>query len=114
MKAYLKNYRQSPRKVRLVADSIRGKQVDQALLDLQFMVKRSADPIAKLLNSAIANAVHNDDANKSDLYVKAIEVNQGATLKRFRPRARGSAFPINKRTSNVTITLGVKATEAAK
>jgi len=104
MKAILKNYRQSPRKVRLVADSIKGKKVEEALLSLKFMPKRATDVIENLINSAIANAKVNFDV-KSDLFIKNIEINKGVTLKRFRPRARGSAFRINKRTSNIVVSL---------
>lgn len=104
MKAILKNYRQSPRKVRLVADAIKGKKVEQAILELKFMPKRAAEVIEKLINSAKANARENFDIS-GDLFVKNVEINQGVTLKRMRPRARGSAFRINKRTSNIVVTL---------
>jgi large subunit ribosomal protein L22 len=108
MKSSLKNYRQSPRKVRLVADTIRGKKVPQALLELQFLPKRAAQQIAKLVASAAANAQNNFKVNQDDLVVKDISVDQGVTLKRYRPRARGVAKRINKRTSNITLSLGVK------
>lgn len=104
MKAILKNYRQSPRKVRLVADSIKGKTVTDALLKLKFMPKRSTEVLEKLIASAVANAKENFDISE-DLFVQNIEINQGVTLKRYRPRARGSAFRINKRTSNIVVTL---------
>ena len=104
MKAILKNYRQSPRKVRLVADSIKGKKVEDALLKLAFMPKRATDIVVTLIKSAVANAKENFDLS-DPLFVKNIEINQGVTLKRFRPRARGSAFRINKRTSNIVVTL---------
>ena len=105
MKSSLKNYRQSPRKVRLVADAIRGKKVADAHVELKFMPKRASDVIRKLIDSAAANAVTNQGQNIADLVVKNVEVNQGVTLKRHRARARGSAFKINKRTSNINITL---------
>ncbi len=104
MKAVLKNYRQSPRKVRLVADSVKGKKVAEALLKLKFMPKRSTEVIEKLIASAVANAKENFDATQ-ELFVQNIEINQGVTLKRYRPRARGSAYRINKRTSNIVVTL---------
>lgn len=107
MKAILKNYRQSPRKVRLVAKSVRGKSVTEAQNILHFMPKRAALPIKKLIDSAVANA-KNSGADVSDLVVKNIEVNMGFTLKRIRPRARGSAFGIKKRTSHVVVTLAAK------
>lgn len=108
MKSSLKNYRQSPRKVRLVADTIRGKKVSQALVELQFLPKRAAHQIAKLVSAAVANAENNFKMNQDDLMVKEISVDQGVTLKRHRPRARGVAKRINKRTSNITLSLGVK------
>jgi large subunit ribosomal protein L22 len=104
MKAILKNYRQSPRKVRLVADSIKGKKVEDALLKLKFMPKRATEAVEKLIKSAVANAKENFDVSDA-LFVQNIEINQGVTLKRYRPRARGSAFRINKRTSNIVVTL---------
>lgn len=108
MKSSLKNYRQSPRKVRLVADLIRGKKVQQALLELQFLPKRAANQIAKMVSAAAANAENNFKVSQDDLVIKEISVDQGVTLKRYRPRARGVAKRINKRTSNITLSLGVK------
>ncbi len=105
MKATLKQYRQSPRKVRLVADLIRGKKVDRALTALEFASKRASSPLKKLLNTAIAGAKHNFNIEKNDLFVKEITVDQGPTLHRWRPRARGRATPINKRTSHVSVVL---------
>lgn len=113
MKAILKNYRQSPRKVRLVAKSVVGKSVSAASLILSFMPKRSADPIKKLIDSAVANAKNNSGVSLEDLTVKSIEVNKGVTLKRMRPRARGSGYPINKRTSHVVVTLASKKSAGA-
>ncbi len=107
MKAILKNYRQSPRKVRLVADVVRGKKVSAALAALNFVDKRAAGPFAKVISSAAANAVqagHSIDA----LVVKKVSVDKGVTQKRFMPRARGSAARINKRSSHITVELGVK------
>lgn len=108
MKASLKNYRQSPRKVRLVADLVRGKKVSQALLELQYLPKRATEVMTKLIASATANAENNFKVNADDLFIKEITVDQGITLKRYRPRARGVAKRINKRTSNIALTLGVK------
>jgi large subunit ribosomal protein L22 len=105
MKSYLKNYRQSPRKVRLVADAVRGKKVDIALRDLEFVTKRATDPIAKLIKSAVANAKNNNNISEDNLFVKEIQVNKGIVLKRIMPRARGSAARINKRSSHVSVTL---------
>ncbi len=106
-KAELKNYRQSPRKVRLVADSLRGKKVEDAITVLSFMPKRSALPLQKLLSSALANA-KNLSLPTENLIVKEIRVDAGATLYRSRPRSKGMANPIRKRTSHVSVTLGSK------
>jgi large subunit ribosomal protein L22 len=106
-KASLKNYRQSPRKVRLVADSIRGKKVEDALNTLRFMPKRAAAPMQKLVESALSNAKDNSEKT-DDLIVKEITVDEGVTLKRWRPKWRGTAHPIRKRTSHVKITLATK------
>jgi len=104
MKAFLKNYRQSPRKVRLVAELIKGKRVAEALLYLDTLPKRASDPINALLLSAISNAKQAGVA-VDNLYVKNVTVNKGIVLKRSMPRARGSASRINKRTSHVMLTL---------
>lgn len=108
MKAFLKDYRQSPRKVRIVADLLRGKDVSNAKVILETTVKRSAVPIKKLLDSAVANAKNNEKADEKNLFVKEIQVNEGPTMKRYRPRARGSAHPIRKRTSRILIVLGLR------
>lgn len=108
MKAYLKNYRQSPRKVRLVADLIRGKKVDRAMIELKALNKRASDAFIKLVKSATANAQENFKADANNLFIKEVTVDQGVTLKRYRPRARGSASRINKRTSNIKIALEQK------
>jgi len=108
MKAYLNNYRMSPRKVRLVGDAVKGKNVAQADVMLSFMPKKAARIIQTLIRSAVSNAINNDGKQAENLIVKSLEVNQGVTLKRFRPRARGSASPINKRTSNISVILAEK------
>lgn len=105
MKSYLKNYRQSPRKVRLVADLIRGKKVSIALQDISFSGKRAGGPLVKLIQSAVANAKNNFNAKEENLVIKEIQVNKGIILKRIMPRARGSASRINKRTSHISVTL---------
>lgn len=114
MKATLKQYRQSPRKVRLVADLIRGKTAEQALLELSYTQKRATEALHKLLSSAIANAEKNDDADRASLIVKEITVNEGPTLRRHRPRARGRASRINKRTSHITIILSTQESSSSK
>jgi large subunit ribosomal protein L22 len=107
MKAILKNYRQSPRKVRLVADVIRGKKVTDALAMLKFVDKRASGPFAKVVASALANAVAQGKSPER-LIVKKVAVDKGTTLKRFTPRARGSASRINKRSSHISVELGEK------
>jgi large subunit ribosomal protein L22 len=112
--AKLNDYRQSPRKVRLVAGLIRGKKVETAMDLLVVTVKRASDPILGLLKSAIANAQNNFSLNIEDLYIKSLTVDNGAILYRRMPRARGVAYPIRKRVSNVTLVLGVKEAEVSK
>ena len=106
--AKLSDYRQSPRKVRLVAGLIRGKKAERALDLLQMTVKRASDPLNALLKSAIANAKNNFNLSLDDLYVKSLTVDAGPILYRRMPRARGVAYPIRKRTSHVNLVLGVK------
>ncbi len=108
VQAKLRYSRMSPRKVRLVADLVRNKQVTEAEKILEFTINRPAKPILKLLRSAIANAEHNHSLKKEDLYVAEIKVDGGPIIKRFRPRARGAAFPIHKRTSHISIKLSKK------
>jgi len=103
-KAELNNYRQSPRKVRLVADAVRGKRVEEAITTLSFIPKRSALPLQKLLASALANA-KNLSLPTENLIIREIKVDTGSTLYRRRPRSRGMANPIRKRTSHVSVTL---------
>ena len=112
--ASLKNYRQSPRKVRSVANLVRGKSVESALDTLNFLSKKAADPLYGLLLSAIANAKNNFNIEKEALVIKELRVDAGYILKRRMPRARGSAFPINKRTSHVLLVLAPKAEEKSK
>ncbi len=106
--AKLSNYRQAPRKVRLVADLIRGKSAGNALMILQALPKRAALPIEKLLRSAVANAKAKGESKPEDLRIAKIEVNKGTVLKRFMPRARGRAAPIRKKSSHITLTLAAK------
>ena len=95
----------APRKVRLVADLIRGKSVEQAQTILNFTVKRGAKPLQKFLKSAIANAKNNFHLDESNLYVSKILVDEGPKFKRYMPRARGQAYEIQKKTSHITILL---------
>ena len=111
MKASLSNYRQSPRKVRLITEAVKGKYVADADVVLSYMAKRGAEPIQKLIKSAAANAV-TLGATLENLVIKNIEVNKGFVIKRSMPRAMGVAKPINKRTSHVDVTLIEQAPKA--
>ncbi len=117
MKAFLKNYRHAPRKVRLVTDAVKGKRADQALTELSHANKKGADQIAKLIASAVANAkVADSKISASELVISNITVDQGIVMKRFTPRARGRAFPIKRESSHVRVELtkvgGEKAPKA--
>ena len=102
-KAILRYARISSRKVKIVADLIRGKKVDEALAIVKFTPKASSELLEKLLKSAIANAENNHGMNRGNLVVSEIYANQGPTLKRIRPAAKGSAVRIRKRTCHITI-----------
>lgn len=105
-KAIAKYIRISSRKVRIVIDLIRGKQVDEALAILRFTPKAASPVVEKVLLSAIANAENNPPyLNRDNLFVAEVYANQGPTLKRFMPRAKGSASPILKRSSHITVIL---------
>lgn len=112
-KAVLNNLRIAPRKVRLVANLIKGMSVDQARGQLKFLAKRSSEPVLKLLNSAVANA-KNFDLDEKNLYISSIFVDSGQTLKRWLPRAFGRATPIMKRSSRITIILNERAPSKSK
>ena len=105
-RAIVRGVRLSVDKGRLVADMIRGKKVDQALDILAFTPKKAAGIIKKALESAIANAEHNDGADIDELKVKTIHVEQGATLKRFTARAKGRGNRISKPTCHIFVTVG--------
>jgi large subunit ribosomal protein L22 len=104
----------SPRKVRLVANFVRGKKVSVAVQELRFLKKSAAEPVRKVLESAIANAVNNFEMKESELVVSEITINDGPTIKRFRPRARGNAAPIRKRTSHLTVSVDLASPVATK
>ena len=111
MKASATHIRISPRKVRMVVDTVRGKSVSQALSILGFTRKKAALPVQKLLKSAVANAVENDGINDVEtLVIDRIMVDEGPTLKRYTPRARGRATPIRKRTSHIRVILRERET----
>ncbi|MBU6310673.1 50S ribosomal protein L22 [Patescibacteria group bacterium] len=105
MKASIANYGQSPRKTRLVTDLVKGKTVKDALVALTFLEKRAADPVAKLIRSALANAEKQGE-DGSRLYIKSITVNKGLVRVKFMPRAFGRASPIRRRMSHVAVELG--------
>jgi large subunit ribosomal protein L22 len=113
MQAFLKNYRQSPRKVRLVANLIKGKDVAKAITELEFLAKRAGEPMKKLLLSALANA-RQLGKEKENLFVKDIRVDKGIVMKRVMPAAMGSAHRINKRTSRITLILAEKEEKPVK
>ena len=105
VKASLKYLRMSPRKVRLVADLMRGRKVKTAKNTLSVLNKRAAHPLLKLLNSAVANAEHNFSVAESTLKIQAITVNQGPSLKRFMPKAHGRATPVREPTCHINLVL---------
>ncbi|AZK46028.1 MULTISPECIES: 50S ribosomal protein L22 [Paenibacillus] len=107
-KAHARSIRIAPRKARLVIDLIRGKQVGDAIAILRHTPKAASPIVEKLLNSAIANAEHNYSLDVNKLVVTEAYVNQGPTMKRFRPRAMGRASRINKRTSHITLVVSEK------
>ncbi len=102
-KAKLRFCRVAPRKARIIADMIRGRNVEEAISLLEFTPKKSAQILRKVLHSAIANAEDTGDVDVDRLFVKTITVDQGPTLKRYRPRAQGRAFRINKKTSHIVL-----------
>ena len=103
--ATLSNFRQSPRKMRLVANLVKGKKVSEALINLDFTAKRASDPVRTLIASALANA-KSLGMDTENLIVKNIQVNSGKILYRRIPAARGSAHPMRKRTSQIYVELG--------
>ncbi len=107
-RAVAKFVRISPRKIRLVMDQVRGKQVGEALNMLSFAPQRGARILKKLVNSAIANAEQNTNVDVDSLYVMRVFADEGPTLKRWRPRAQGRATSIRKRTSHLTVVLNEK------
>jgi large subunit ribosomal protein L22 len=109
MKAKAKYVRIAPRKARLVADEVRGKSYPEAVSLLRFTNKRAAKIISEIVQSAAANAEHNDDADPDELFVREIRVDDGPTIKRYRARAMGRATMIRKRTSHISVELGAPA-----
>lgn len=105
VKATAKYIKISPRKIRLVLTAVRGLKIEEALNQLKFIKKEAVKPVIKLINSVVANAEHNFDLEKKNLYIKELRADQGPTLKRWAPKARGRATPIRKRTNHIVITL---------
>ena len=114
--AIAKGIRMSPRKVGLVASLVRGRTVSDALVILEHTPKRAAKPVAKIIQSASANATHNHRLDVKTLSIKTIEVNGGGMMKRFRPVAHGRAHPYRHRITNITVVVSgeVKSKPAAK
>jgi len=109
MKAKAKYVRIAPRKARLVADEVRGKSFPDAVSLLRFTNKRAARIIGEIIQSAAANAEHNDDVDPDELFIREIRVDDGPTIKRYRARAMGRATMIRKRTSHISVELGAPA-----
>nr|YP_010881383.1 ribosomal protein L22 [Moerckia flotoviana]WIA67336.1 ribosomal protein L22 [Moerckia flotoviana] len=107
IRASARHIRVSPHKARRVVDQIRGHSYEQALMILEFMPYHACNRMLQLLSSAAANASHNFGLNKTNLFVDEIQVDGGASLKRFQPRAQGRAYPIRKPTCHVTIVMRV-------
>lgn len=108
VKAIARHIHMSPQKVRLVIDLIRGKRIEYARTQLQFLKKSAALPVLKLLNSAVANATHNFKLEATNLFVKSVTADGGPIIHRWTPRAQGRATPIRKRTTHIAIVLGEK------
>ncbi len=104
-KAIAKYIRISPKKVRLVLDAVRGTELNKAISVLRLMNKKGAKPVIKLINSAVANAEHNFELDKNNLYIKEIKADEAPTLRRWMPRAHGRATIIRKRSSHLTLVL---------
>lgn len=113
IKAQLSYLRISPRKVRAVAELLKGLDVDSARAQLRHLARRPARPILKLLDSAVSNARHNSGLDKNYLYIKELVVNEGMKLKRYKPKGFGLTMPIQKKTSHIRIVLG-EMTEAGR
>ena len=104
-RAILRHTRVSPRKARLIADEVRGKPVSDALTMLKLMQNKRSGIVAKVINSAVANSLQSGMVDVDNLFVKAIQIDEGVTLKRFMPRAQGRATRILKRTSHISVVL---------
>ena len=112
--AIARHVRMSPLKVRRVVDLVRGMDVTDALNTLKFAPQAASEPVGKVLDSAIANATNNHSLDPNDLFVSEVYVDEGPTMKRFRPRARGSANRIRKRTSHITVVVASRTAAATE
>lgn len=108
IRAEAKYIRMSPKKIRLVVETVRGLPLEKTINVLSFSPRRAAKPVLKVINSAIANAEHNFNFKKDDLFIKSLVVNEGPALKRWMPKARGAATPIKRRGSHILVVLGTK------
>ena len=109
VKAIARTVRMSPTKVRRVLNQIRGRSYQDALIILEFMPYAACEPVRKVLRSAVANAEHNEGLDATELYVSTAYADQGPTLKRFRPRAQGRAYSIQKKTCHITVAVSPMA-----
>lgn len=105
IRAEAKYIRMSPRKLRKVADAVKGEELEEIITNLRFIRKRAAKPLLKAINSAVANAQNNHEIERDELRLKSLEINEGPTFKRWRPVARGMAHPYEKKTSHIKIVL---------
>ncbi len=108
IKASVKNFRSTPRKARLIADFVRGKDVSEAITELKFLNKKASEAFIKLIDSAVANAKNNNSLEASDLYIKAVMVDDGKALKRHRAGSNGRALPFKRRLSHISLILAKK------
>ena len=111
--AQVRYLRMTPMKCRRVVDLVRGMNVQDALDQLRFQPQAAAEPVAKVIASAAANAENNKQLDRASLFISSAYVDEGPTLKRFRPRAQGRAFRIRKRTSHITVVVQARETAAA-
>lgn len=114
VRAYQKYLRVSPRKLRLVADTVRDSSVEKALVELKFLKKRAALTLAKVIRQAVTNAVNNKNLNESGLKIKSLEIEEGPVMKRWRAISRGRAHRIFKRTSHIKVILEGEEAEKKK
>src|SRR3989344_4580590 len=114
VKAFARYIHVSPRKLRLVADMVRKTNVDQALEQLKFSSKNASIPLSKAINSAIANAIHNFNLSRENLYIKSLTIDGGPVYKRYAPRAQGRAFIERKRTRHINVVLESREQKSSK